>query len=156
MASTEPVAAYWAAARRALCLSPDLPAPPAWHFCDTESAAETCLALVLAGRKRATAPSVAELEAAGQPLPRPGDLDIITGWAGDPACLIETVSAEIVPFEDVPGSFAKAEGEGDGTLAWWRDAHSAYYARVLEGTGQGFAADMPIVMQHFRVVHRRV
>ena len=155
MGTEDAVGAYWAVARAELGLPPDTPRPPAWHFCDDARDADACLALVLAGRKTATAPSVAELEAAGDPVPRPGDLDIVTDWGGDPACVIETVSAELAPFEAVPESFAQAEGEGDGTLAWWRAAHRAYYARVLDGGPHGFADDLPVVMQRFRIVHRR-
>ena len=43
--------------------------------------------------------------------------------------------------------FARAEGEGDLTYAWWRDAHEAYYRR--EGT---WAPGMKVVCERFELV----
>ena len=46
----------------------------AWSFGDTPALADALIALVLRGAKRATSPSVWELEAHGEPRPQLGDL----------------------------------------------------------------------------------
>jgi uncharacterized protein YhfF len=38
---------------------------------------------VLSGRKRATSSALVEYQRAGEPLPRPGKLLIVTDWAGE-------------------------------------------------------------------------
>jgi uncharacterized protein YhfF len=131
---------------------PDAPAPSAWHFCDNERDADECAALVLAGRKRATAPSLWSFEARGEPLPRPGDLHVVTDWAGRARCVIRTTAVHVVPFDQVTEAHAAAEGEGDGSLAQWRVVHRAYYERELAGTAYRIDDRMPIVCERFEVV----
>lgn len=60
-----------------------------FHFELTEALANQLLALVLAGTKRATAGSLWSYEMEGRRLPAPGDLGIVTDWAGVPHCVIE-------------------------------------------------------------------
>ena len=126
--------------------------PSAWHFCDNAEDADACAALVLAGRKRATAPSRWGLEARGEPLPRPGDLHVVTDWSGVARCVIRTTAVEVVPVRDVTAAHAAAEGEGDGSLAFWRRVHRAYYERELAGTPYVPRDDMPVVCEQFEVV----
>jgi uncharacterized protein YhfF len=128
------------------------PCPPSWHFCDNEHDADTCAALVLAGRKRATAPSLWFFEIRNLPVPSAGDLDIVTDWKGVAQCIIRTTDVAIVRFRDVTADHARLEGEGDGSLEFWRTAHRAYYERELEGTQYSPADDMPIVCQYFDVI----
>ena len=129
--------------------------PAAWYFCHTQPEADECARLVVAGRKRATAPSVWGFEARGESLPAPNDLAIVTTWNGEACAIIRTTDVIIRPFCDVPAEFARAEGEGDGSLEWWRRAHREYYARELAGTPYQVSDDMPIVCQYFEVVHAR-
>ncbi|MFP7723652.1 ASCH domain-containing protein [Lysobacter sp. A3-1-A15] len=129
------------------------PAISSWHFCDNPHDADECARLTLAGRKRATAPSRWSFEHAGEPLPRVGDLHVVTNWAGEAQCIIRITAVEIVPFDGVTADHARAEGEGDGTLAWWREAHWAYYQRELAGSGHPPRPDMPIVFEWFECVH---
>lgn len=133
---------------------PDAPpeAPAIFHFCDNAVDADSCAALVLEGRKTATAPALAELRLAGECPPKAGDLAIVTNWAGEPKAAIRTSSVEIRRFADVDEPFAQAEGEGDGTLAWWRTAHRAYYERVLAGSGEVVDDDLQIVCERFSVL----
>ena len=56
----------------------------------------------------------------------PGDLSIVTDWAGQALCVIETESVVLVPFNEVSAEFAATEGEGDGSLEFWTEGHRAY------------------------------
>jgi uncharacterized protein YhfF len=127
--------------------------PAAWHFCDTPAEADECAELVRTGRKVATAPSLWGLQARGEPIPRVGDHHIVTDWAGVAQCVIRTEDVTVVRFDQVTANHAAAEGEGDGTLAHWRETHRAYYARELSGTGLVPTEDMPLVCERFRLVY---
>jgi uncharacterized protein YhfF len=127
--------------------------PPAWSFGDSPRLADELLALVLDGTKRATASSLAELEAEGEPLPKKGDLSILLDGAGHPRVLIRTTRVDVVPFGAVTAEFAALEGEDDRTLASWRREHERYFRRVLEGTGTAFSEDLPVACEEFEVLY---
>jgi uncharacterized protein YhfF len=63
----------------------------AFFFADSEASANSLAELVLAGTKRATGAAVWSFEAEGKRLPVPGDLSVVTDWAGAPKCIIETL-----------------------------------------------------------------
>ncbi len=133
------------------------PATPysSWHFADNEKDANELVGLVLAGRKRATAPSAWELEGRGEPVPRAGDHSVVTDWAGAARCVVRTTRVTVVPFDAVSGEFAATEGEGDGSLAYWREAHWDYYRRILQPLGKVPTLEMPVVCEEFEVVFPR-
>jgi uncharacterized protein YhfF len=123
----------------------------AFHFGDSAALADELAALVMQGRKRATAAALWAHEAEGSQPPSPGALSIVTLFDGTPQCVVETVSVEIRPFDQVDAAFAAAEGEGDGSLDFWRRAHQAFFSRELATLGRRFAPDMPVVCERFRV-----
>jgi len=125
-------------------------------FGDSEALANELAALVLSGVKRATAGTVWSYEAEGKRLPVAGDLSIVTDWAGQPLCVIETENVEMVPFNAVSADFAATEGEGDGSLAYWREAHRAYFTRECERAGKKFDESMLISCERFKVVYMPV
>lgn len=145
----------WAAYLRSTGVAaPETADPPSsGHFCDNQPDADECAALVERGLKRATAPSLWWFVATRTPLPRVGDLHVVTDWSGEARCVIRTTAVEIVPFEQVSAEHAAAEGEGDRSLAHWRRVHRDYYERELAGTGREPAEDMPIVCERFAVVY---
>lgn len=126
----------------------------AFAFGDSEALANELAALVLAGVKRATAAAHWIYAAEGQRLPEEGDLSIVTDWAGAPLCVIETTSVETLPFDRVSAAFAATEGEGDGSLTYWREAHRAYFTRECERAGRTFDESMLIVCECFEVVYQ--
>jgi uncharacterized protein YhfF len=130
-----------------------VPLPSHWHFCDNEQEANECARLVLAGRKHATSPSLWFFESRVEPIPQVGDFHVVTNWNGEAVCVIRTTAVRIVPFDQVGEEHAAAEGEGDGTLDWWRRVHWDYYHRELEGTGFHPRNDMPVVCEYFECVY---
>ena len=56
------------------------------------------------------------------------------------------------PFDEVPEQFAYDEGEGDRSLAYWREAHRNYFSRQ-RFKDRAFDEQMPLVCEQFRVVH---
>lgn len=126
-----------------------------WRFADSAALCAELLALVLAGRKTATAGLLWDFEDGSEPVPVVGGYSIVTDWGGAPTCLLQTVEVTVLPYEEVPAEFAFDEGEGDRSLeSWWR-AHWAYFTRrcaVLGGTPD---RRMPVVCERFRLVSRR-
>lgn len=151
MSENASVEVLWARFARENPAAPDRP-NAVFHFCDNREDANLCADLVRRGVKRATASSLAELELAGDPAPRPGDLNVITDWTGAAQAVVRVTSVQLRRLGDVDEAFARDEGEGDGSLAWWREAHDAYYRRVLAGTGHAVNEDLMICCERFAVV----
>ena len=121
----------------------------AFHFDDNEATADELAELVLAGVKRATAGLVWSFESAGVSPPKPGALSV-----GTPACVIETLEVEVLPFEQVTAEFAAIEGEGDGSLEYWRRVHWAYFGRECARIGRESSLTMPVACERFNVIYR--
>ena len=126
----------------------------AWSFGDGPEMADELGALVLAGRKTATCSALWELEAEGEPMARPGEKAVILDGRGEPVCVIETTGVEIRRYDEVDEDFAREEGEGDRSLEHWREAHKDFFTRTLPGIGRGFAEDMPLVCERFRMIYK--
>ena len=127
----------------------------ACQFGDSPALIDELAQLVLSGRKRATAGAVWSYEASGLGLPRPGLLSIVTDAEDRPLCIIETTQVDVLPFDQVTAEFAAIEGEGDGSLAYWQDAHRAYFTRECERAGRRFSEDLLLACEQFRVVWPR-
>ena len=154
--------AYWQVARMRAKLNPSgyytgerplgLLPPPAWAFGATPEQADELLALVLSGTKTATAGALWDYEAEGEELPTPGALGIVTDGRGVPHALVVTTQVETVPFDKVSAEHAYLEGEGDRSLATWREVHERFFTEHA-AHGHGFSADMPVVLQRFAVLY---
>lgn len=127
-----------------------------WYFCDNEIDANECAVLVVNEIKKATSPSLWWHLSYDEPLPQIGDLNIVTNWAGEAQCIIETTNVVIVPFDEITDEYAKLEGEGDKSLAHWKRVHWHYYHRELNGTNYTPCVDMPIVCETFKVVFKHL
>jgi uncharacterized protein YhfF len=124
----------------------------AFAFGADERTADTLADLVISGAKRATASLLWTYEFEKKPVPRPGDLSIVTTWGRTPLCIIETTAADVIAFEAVAEGFAAAEGEGDRTLETWRANHTEFFAGECARIGRTLGPRAPVVCEHFRVV----
>lgn len=125
-----------------------------FYFADTKQSADQLAELVLSGTKRATAALVWSLEAENKSPPKPGDLSVMTNWDGDPLCIIETKTVQATAFEDVTQEFAAIEGEGDGSLCCWKEAHWAYFCRECVRIKRTPSLRMIVNCEQFEVVYR--
>lgn len=126
--------------------------PEAWAFGGTVPLANELLALVLAGTKTSTAGALWDYEADGDPIPEAGQLNILLDAAGEPRALIRISSVAVVPFADVDAEHAWLEGEGDRSLADWREGHERFFTEFA-AHDRGFSTDMPIVLERFELLH---
>jgi uncharacterized protein YhfF len=113
-----------------------------FSFGDSPEMADELLAFVLAGAKTATCWSVAD----GQQT-HVGKRMVVKDGQGRPRAIVETLSLEQKPFDQVGWDFARAEGEGDENLEDWRAGHRSYFTR-----NGGFAPDMMLWCERFRLV----
>lgn len=124
-----------------------------WHFECTEDVCDRLLGLVLEGKKKATSSSAEAYRNEGEPLPRPGDMSVITDWAGRPRCVIRTKDVILLPFRDMTFELAALEGEDD-SLNSWRENHRTFFLKDGEESGYVFSEDMEVVFEIFEVVER--
>ncbi|MBD8080440.1 ASCH domain-containing protein [Cellulosimicrobium arenosum] len=125
--------------------------PQAWSFGDNPDLADVLVAAVLSGAKTATSSSAWEYDDA-TPFPEKGELSILLDGGGRPRALVRTTSVDVVPFAEVDGDFALAEGEDDGSVEAWREGHRRYFSRVL---GKEVPDDMPVVCERFERLYPR-
>ena len=121
---------------------------------DSPELASELIQLILIGRKTATCGSLWEWEAEGKPLPQVGDIWVELDGSGNPVCITETVEVTVRKYNEVDADFARLEGEGDLSLAYWREAHKNYFSRVLSKIGREFSEDMPLVCERFRMIYK--
>jgi len=60
----------------------------------------------------------------------------------------------VVEFDQVTAEHAWKEGEGDKSLAFWRDVHEKFFAECLREAGLEFTPDMKVVCEEFAVVYK--
>lgn len=122
------------------------PGAETFRFGDTEEICDYLLGLVRSGQKTGTAEALAIYESGAEAMPKVGRKDIALEWSGAPAVVVETLSLEIAPFDEVTWEFAQSEGEND-SLRGWQETHQAYFARAV-----GFDPKMMVVCERFRVI----
>jgi uncharacterized protein YhfF len=126
--------------------------PESWYFCDNKKDADYCANLVIEGTKRATATSLWWFKKNNEPLPKKGNLYIVTDWDGKAKAIIETTQIDLVPYNEVTEAFAATEGEGDKSLAYWKRVHWDYYSREMKPEGESPTQDMLIACEQFKVI----
>jgi len=109
--------------------------------------------MALAGDKRGTAHMKLQFEHDAIPMREPGDCWIVTTCAGDPVCVVRITGVAITPFEEVGETFAASEGEGDLSVAHWRNAHLAYFQHQRQAWGEAWCDDMPIICENFERIY---
>jgi uncharacterized protein YhfF len=106
--------------------------------------------LVMEGKKTATSSLLREFLERGEVPPEAGAESVVVDDRGRPLCLIETTEVQTMPFDSVGEEFARDEGEGDLSLAYWRRGHRRYF-----GLGESPAGgDELVVCERFRVKRR--
>jgi uncharacterized protein YhfF len=87
-------------------------------------------------------------------VPYEGALSVLLNGQGKAQAIVETVSVETIPFDQVSEQFAFAYGEGDRSLAWFRHEIGRWYERSAARSGNAFTSGTPIVCERIRVAAR--
>jgi len=123
-----------------------------WFFGNSSEMARELAALVLAGKKSATASLVEFNEAHPEESPVANGYSIVTDFEGRPQCVIQTTEIRAVPFDEVDARFAFDEGEGDRTLEYWRAVHRRYFTSEAAENGLEFHEKSLICCERFRLL----
>lgn len=119
---------------------------------DSAELSRALLALIRSGRKRAGTGLLWSYEHDGEHIARTGDIEIVLDHRLEPAMVTRIVSSEIVAFEDVTAEYAAIEGEGDGSLDYWRRSHWSFFTRECRRIGREPGACMPVICSVFEVL----
>jgi uncharacterized protein YhfF len=111
-------------------------------FGDGPELADELLELVMQGVKTATCSTEDEPNTSS-----PGERWVVLDGRGEPRCVIETTEVTYRRFLEVDDAFAFEEGEGDRSLAFWRNAHRTYFGRLGR-----FSEDKMLMCERFRLV----
>ena len=119
---------------------------------DSPELSRSLIDLIIAGRKRAGTALLWSFEHEGEPLPEVGDIEIVLDHAGKPVLVTRLVRVEVRPFDEVDAEYAAIEGEGDGSLGYWRAVHEDAFARECASIGRVPDPAMPVVCTVFELV----
>jgi uncharacterized protein YhfF len=103
------------------------------------------VAAVLAGVKTATTSLLDEWVREAEPLPAPGERQLVVDSAERPVATIEIVSVETIRLGAVDERLAHDEGEGFADVAEWRAAHEGFWQDAVDDETQ-------LVVERFRLV----
>ena len=110
-------------------------------------------ALVLEGKKTATASAYELYEMDGEEIPKEGSISIILDSKDQAVCVIRDSKVYVEAFNQVSERQAFKEGEGDRSLSYWRAVHEDFFREDCEAYGLTFREDMPVVCEEFEVLY---
>ncbi|QFT87986.1 ASCH domain protein [Bacillus sp. THAF10] len=94
-------------------------------------------------------------EIENEPLPTVEDYSIILNSKDEPLAIIKTTEVNVLPMNEVSEEFAIAEGEGDRTYRYWKEAHEKFFTKELKDLGLEYSEDMLLVCERFELVHAK-
>jgi uncharacterized protein YhfF len=87
-------------------------------------------------------------------IPFVGALGVLLDGLRRPRGIVETTRVEILPFGAITEEMARAYGEGERTVAWWRRVMGAFYRASAARHDAILTDDTPHIWEWFTVVHR--
>jgi adenosylmethionine-8-amino-7-oxononanoate aminotransferase/uncharacterized protein YhfF len=115
------------------------------------------VAAILDGSKTTTTGLLDDYALENEPLPRPGDREVVIDSAGAPVTLIEVTAVQVLPVGEISLAHAVGEGEGYRSVAEWRAGHEEFWhsAEMREAMGDPaftVGGDTQAVALEFRIV----
>ena len=116
------------------------------------------VAAILSGAKTSTSGLVLGYERENEPLPRVGRVEAVVDSRDRRVAAIELTEVRVVRLADVDLQHVLDEGEGDESVAQWREGHESFWhsPQVRAELGNpGFTVDDDtlVLAQRFRLVH---
>ena len=109
--------------------------------------------LVLKGEKTATASAYDLYAVDNAPLPQEGTFDVVLDSQDQAVCIVEVTKVSVQSFHQVSADHAYKEGEGDKSLAYWRQVHEEVFTEWMSEAGLTFTPDSKVVLEEFRKVY---
>ena len=120
---------------------------------DSDALSKELLALIRSGQKRAGTGLVWLYEHDNEPLPEVGDIEVVIDHLGQPSVVTRIVSVKVLPYGQVTAEYAAIEGEGNGSLRYWREAHWSYFTRACQRIGREPSESMQVACSVFEVLN---
>ena len=120
---------------------------------DSAELSKELIDLIKSGRKRAGTGLMWAHESDGEPIAKTGDIEIVVDHRNRPVLITRIVSSEVIAFNEVSAEYAAIEGEGDGSLAYWREGHWRFFSRECKRIGKEPSQTMPVICNVFEVLH---
>jgi len=118
----------------------------------TPDLADEGAALILNGTKTATSSPLWDYPDGR--IPFVGALSVLLDGQQRAVAVVETVGVRLVRFCDVTDEMAKAYGEGQRTLEWWRRVIGDWYRTKATRDGQDFDENTEILWESISVARR--
>jgi len=87
-------------------------------------------------------------------IPFVGALSVLLDGSRRPRGIVETTRVQIMPFGAITEAMARAYGEGECTVEWWRRVMGAFYRASAAHHNAILTDDTPHIWEWFTVVHR--
>lgn len=140
----EAVSGFWSGFLETKGLPPETRYARLYKSGQSEEVSASLMKLLLRGKKRA---AITRFES-GMNLPKKGDYSIIVDWDGMPRCVIKTIRAQVIRFNEITLEQVQKMGEDDNAEDWLIRQRDFF-----TGTGS-FSEDMPIVYEEFRLEYK--
>jgi uncharacterized protein YhfF len=121
-------------------------------FGDSPGLSQKLIERIRSGHKRAATGLLWAMEEDGDPMPQAGDIEIVVDHMQEPVLLIRVTRVEFLPFDAVTADYAATEGEGDGSLEYWREGHWRFFSRACARIRREPSLDMPVVCTVFELL----
>jgi uncharacterized protein YhfF len=118
----------------------------------TPETADEGAVLILSGKKTLTSSPFWDYPDGR--IPFAGALGVLLDSARRPRGIVETTRVEIMPFGAITEEMARAYGEGERTVEWWRRVMGAFYRASAERHNAILTDETPHIWEWFTVVHR--
>lgn len=105
--------------------------------------------LYLQKKKWAGSGLVEDYQSVGDPLPKVGNYWMLLRSNGEVACLLKTTSVEFFKYQEIPERVAIAEGEGDLSVADWKELHGKFFTPNLEKWGVKNLDEATVITEFF-------
>jgi uncharacterized protein YhfF len=122
------------------------------RYGDSDELSTDLLDLIKSGRKRAGTGLLWAYEHDGEAIAQTGDIEIVVDHRNQPALITRIVRSEVVAFIEVGAEYAAIEGEGDGSLEYWRKGHWNFFSRECRRIGREPTETMPVICNVFEVL----
>jgi len=127
------------------------PAPEVIRLYDNQTDADAAVDLVCREIKRARTLSLKGLQLRQKALPKAGDFYVLVDWKGSARAILRSTSVKLIPFFAVREDHARLIGEGDRSLAHWKEHQWECLERELSALGAQPSQSMIMVFEAFEL-----
>ncbi len=122
-----------------------------WHYGKNEKDCNKWAEKVMKGEITGVSYFAPAFPYESNPEPKSGEYSMLLDWSNNPVCILQTISVERIPYQDVTLEHVGIEGFGD--IESWRSTQLPEYMSICKELQMDFDEGMPILFEHFKVVY---